>query len=75
MFCIHLNAILIYIIYIIFVILLILVYSQITWRGYGNPLQYSCLENPIYRGAWHVIVHGVEKRHAWNDLTHTHILK
>ena len=29
--------------------------------GYGNPLQYSCLENPMDRGAWQVTVHGVEK--------------
>ena len=27
--------------------------------GHGNPLQYSCLENPIDRGAWQPIVHGV----------------
>ena len=26
---------------------------------YGNPLQYSCLENPIDRGAWGAIPHGV----------------
>ena len=25
----------------------------------GNPLQYSCLENPMDRGAWWSIVHGV----------------
>ena len=25
----------------------------------GNPLQYSCLENPMNRGAWRVIAHGV----------------
>ena len=25
----------------------------------GNPLQYSCLENSMYRGAWQVAVHGV----------------
>ena len=25
----------------------------------GNPLQYSCLENPMDRGAWGAIVHGV----------------
>ena len=29
--------------------------------GHGNPLQYSCLENPMDRGAWLVIVHGVTK--------------
>ena len=27
----------------------------------GNPLQYSCLENPMDRGAWWTIVHGVTK--------------
>ena len=27
--------------------------------GPGNPLQYSCLENPVDRGAWQVIVHSV----------------
>ena len=26
----------------------------------GNPLQYSCLENPMDRGAWRTTVHGVE---------------
>ena len=30
-------------------------------EGHGNPLQYSCLENPIDRGAWWAIVHGFEK--------------
>ena len=28
-------------------------------EGNGNPLQYSCLENPMDRGAWQAIVHGV----------------
>ena len=27
--------------------------------GNGNPLQYSCLENPMDRGAWQTTVHGV----------------
>ena len=27
----------------------------------GNPLQYSCLENPMDRGAWWAAVHGVTK--------------
>ena len=27
----------------------------------GNPLQYSCLENPMDRGAWQATVHGVEE--------------
>ena len=26
---------------------------------YSNPLQYSCLENPMDRGAWQTVVHGV----------------
>ena len=30
-------------------------------RGNGNPLQYSCLENPMVRGAWQATVHGVLK--------------
>ena len=29
--------------------------------GHGNPLQYSCLENPKDRGAWQATVHGVTK--------------
>ena len=29
--------------------------------GNGNPLQYSCLENPMDKGAWQAIVHGVAK--------------
>ena len=29
--------------------------------GNGNPLQYSCLENPLDRGTWLVTVHGVTK--------------
>ena len=41
--------------------------------GNGNPLQYSCLENPMDRGAWRAIVHRVTK--SWtqlSDFTHTH---
>ena len=30
-------------------------------EGNGNPLQYSCLENPMDRGAWQAAVHGVAK--------------
>ena len=29
--------------------------------GNGNPLQYSCLEDSVYRGAWWVTVYGVAK--------------
>ena len=31
-------------------------------EGNGNPLQYSCLENPMEGGAWQATVHGVAKR-------------
>ena len=27
--------------------------------GHGNPLQYSCLENPMDKGAWWATVHGI----------------
>ena len=30
-------------------------------EGNGNPLQYSCLENSMDRGAWQATVHGVVK--------------
>jgi len=33
--------------------------------GHGNPLQYSCLENPTDRGAWRTTVHGVTKSCTW----------
>ena len=33
-------------------------------KGNGNPLQYSCLENPMDREAWWVIVHGAAKSQA-----------
>ena len=36
--------------------------------GNGNPLQYSCLGNPMDRGAWWAIVHGVAEE--W-DMTST----
>ena len=36
------------------------------WEDHlGNPLHYSCLENPMDRGAWHATVHGVAKSWAW----------
>ena len=31
-------------------------------KGIGNPLQYSCLENSMDRGAWQAIGHGVAKK-------------
>ena len=30
-------------------------------EGHGNPIQYSCLENPMDRGSWLTIVHGVRE--------------
>ena len=33
--------------------------------GLGNTLHYSCLENPMDRGAWQAVVHGVAKSWAW----------
>ena len=33
-------------------------------EGNGNPLQYSCLENPVGGGAWYAAVHGVAKSQA-----------
>ena len=39
-------------------------------EGHGNPLQYSCLENPLDRGAWQATVHGVAKsRTRLSDFT------
>ena len=41
-------------------------------EGNGNPLQYSCLENPMEGGAWLATVHGVEKsRTRLSDFTFT----
>ena len=34
--------------------------------GNGNPLQYSCVGNPVDRGAWRATVHGVTK--SWTQL-------
>ena len=40
--------------------------------GDGTPLQYSCLENPMDRGAWWAAVHGVtEGRTRLSDFTFT----
>ena len=33
--------------------------DQVSGKGNGNPLQYSCLENPVDRGAWRAAVHRV----------------
>ena len=39
-------------------------------EGQGNPLQYSCQESPMDRGACWAIVHRVRVGHDWSDCTH-----
>ena len=41
-------------------------------EGYGNPLQYSCLENPMDRGAWKAVVHGVANSQDTTEQRHFH---
>ena len=41
-------------------------------EGNVNPLQYSCLENPMDRGAWRATVHGVAKSHTRLKQLSTH---
>ena len=41
-------------------------------KGNGHPLQYSCLENPMDRGAWQATVHGVAKSQTQTSCTSTH---
>ena len=45
---------------------------KIPWRGNGNPLQYSCLENSMDRKAWQAPVHGVSKCQIWLSNSHFH---
>ena len=40
--------------------------------GHGHPLQYSCLENSMDRGAWQATVHRVTKSWTWLKQLHTH---
>ena len=40
--------------------------------GNGNPLQYSCLENPMDRGTWQATVHGVTKSQTGLVTYHAH---
>ena len=42
-------------------------------EGNGNPLQYSCLENPMDRGSWQATVHRVTELHT-TRLSHTFTL-
>ena len=44
-------------------------------EGNGNPLQHSCLENPMNRGAWQAIVYGVAKSQTrLSDFTSLHFI-
>ena len=40
-------------------------------EGNGNPLQYSCLENPMDKGTWWATVHGVTKSWTWLSEFHS----
>ena len=44
-------------------------------EGHGNPLQYSCLENLMDRGAWQATVHGVLKSWTWLKWLNTYAQK
>ncbi|KAB0362803.1 hypothetical protein FD754_006959, partial [Muntiacus muntjak] len=50
---------------------LVFIQKKIPGEENDNPLQYSCLRNPIDRGPWRATVHGVRVRH---DLVTEHIL-
>ena len=52
--------------------------GKIPWRKHGNPLQYSCLENPMDRGACSWLgssVHGVAQSQTWLKGLSTHAYK
>ena len=42
---------------------------RIPGGGHGNPLQYSCLQNPMDRGTWWATVHGVTKESDMTEVT------
>ena len=42
-------------------------WGQSPGEGNGNPLQYSCLENPMDGGVWWAMVHGIRK--SWMQLS------
>ena len=43
--------------------------------GHGNPLQYSCLENPMDRGAWRAAIHGAAKELSVTEQLSMHAQK
>ena len=58
--------------YFVFCVLIACIAFSKHSEGNGNPLQYSCLENPMDGGAWRAAVHGVAKsRTRLSDFTFT----
>ena len=50
----------------------ILEWGKSPGKGHDNPLQYSCLENPMDRGTWQATIHRASKSGTWlKQLTHT----
>ena len=49
--------------------------GRIVGDGNGNPLQDSCLENPMDRGAWWAAVHGVAQSQTWQQRLSMHALE
>ena len=43
-------------------------------KGHGNPLQYSCLENPMDRGAWWATVRRIAELDTTEATWHTHTM-
>ena len=44
--------------------------GRFSGEGNGNPFQYSCLGNPMDRGAWGATVHGITKSRTWLSTIH-----
>ena len=54
---------------------LIPVSGRSPWEGNSNSLQYSCLENPMDRGAWWAAVHRVAQSQTWLKKLSMHVLE